>query len=102
VDLEDDALERKLAAAENYPELRAEAASAIARFGAQPFRTEWLRPVDDWREGLLHMDPDPPHYERVGEDRVRTGHYRDVIRYRENVRPLMAALWREAGLNRGC
>jgi hypothetical protein len=45
------------------------------------------------------MAEEPPYYERVGEGRVSSGHYRDVIRYRENVRPLMKALWREAGLN---
>ena len=52
VELEDAALERKLAAAQGYPELSAEAETALARFGPQLFRTEWLRPVADWRQGL--------------------------------------------------
>jgi hypothetical protein len=99
VELEDAALERKLAAAQGYPELRAEAETALARFGSQLFRTEWLRPVADWRQGLDRMAEEPPHYERVGEGRVSSGHYRDVIRYRENVRPLVKALWRDVGLN---
>jgi hypothetical protein len=99
VELEDGALERKLAAAQGYPELRAEAETALARFGSQLFRTEWLRPVADWRQGLDGMAEEPPHYERVGEGRVSSGLYADVIRYRENVRPLVKALWRDAGLN---
>ncbi len=99
VELEEAALQRKLAAAESYPELRDEAQAALARFGSQPFRTEWLRPVPDWRQGLDRMDPEPPHYESVGEGRVGSGHYRDVIRYRENVQPLVRTLWQEAGLH---
>jgi hypothetical protein len=99
VELEETALERKLAAAEGYPELKAEAEAALARFGSQPFRTEWLRPVADCRQGLDRMEQEPPYYERVGEGRVGSGHYREVIRYRANVQPLIAALWREAGLN---
>lgn len=101
VELEDEALARKLAAAQGYPELRAEAETALARFGPHLFRTEWLRPVADWRQGLDGMASEPPHYERVGEGRVSSGHYRDVIRYRENVRPLVKALWRDAGLSDG-
>jgi hypothetical protein len=101
VDLEEAALERKLAAAVSYPELKAEVEGALARFGSQPFRTEWLRPVADVREGLDSMMHEPPYYESVGEGRVNSGHYRAVIRYRDNVRPLVNALWREAGLNGG-
>jgi hypothetical protein len=98
VELEEPALQRKLAAAESYPELKAEAKAALARFGSQPFRTEWLRPVTDPRQGLDRMEEEPPYYERVGESRVSSGHYREVIRYRKNVRPLVNALWHEAGL----
>jgi hypothetical protein len=99
VELEEEDLRRKLAAAEGYPELRAEAEAALARFGSQPFRTEWLRPVADWRQGLDRMELEPPYYESVGESRVGSGHYQAVIRYRENVRPIVNALWRDAGLN---
>lgn len=99
VELNDADLARKLAAADGYPELQAEKDSALARYGTRPFRTELLRLVTDCRQGLDRMEQEPPHYERFGEQRVRDGHYREVIRYRENVRPLVQALWEEAGLN---
>lgn len=98
VDLDEADLRRKLAAAENYPELRAEAEAAIARYGAAAFATEILRPVLDLREGLDRMEPEPPYYERFGEQQVSAGHYREVIRYREHVHPIVNAGWREIGL----
>jgi hypothetical protein len=98
VELDDKDLRRKLAAVDGYPELKADAESAIARYGTQPFRTEWLRPVLDAREGLDRLEPEPPYYERFGEQQVKAGHYREVIRYRENVRPLVRAMWQGLGL----
>jgi hypothetical protein len=99
VELDDADLERKLAAADGYPELQAEKVSALARYGTRPFRTELLRPVPDCRQGLDAMEQEPPYYERFGEQQVTAGYYRDVIRYRENVRPLVQALWKAADLN---
>jgi hypothetical protein len=91
-------LERKLTAADGYAELRAEAAAALEQFGPGAFLTEYLRPVSDWRQGLDHMEQEPPSYERYGEQRVRSGNYDEVIRYRSNVQPLIRTLWCEAGL----
>ena len=45
--LDDDALDRKLAAAEGYPELLSEVRSALERFGRQAFATEALRPLTE-------------------------------------------------------
>ena len=98
VELDDAALQRKLAAAAGYPELKAETAAALERFGAGAFRTECLRPVLDLREGIDRLEIQPPAYERFGEMRVRDGYYGHVIRYRETVQPLVRALWSEAGL----
>ena len=99
IHLDDEALGRKLAAASAYPELKAETESALARFGPGAFSTELLRPVVDARQGLDGIDPDPPFYERFGEQQVRAGFYDSVIRYRTAVQPLVQALWRQAGLN---
>jgi hypothetical protein len=98
VSLDEHALQRKLAAAKGYFELRAETESALKRFGPQAFSTELLRPVVDWRQGLDQMEHEPPYYESFGEQQVRAGFYDAVIRYRAGVRPLVNSLWRQAGL----
>jgi hypothetical protein len=99
LELTDDDLDRKLAAAKGYPELRGETESALARFGAAAFRTECLRPVVDTRQGLDGMEHEPPYYERYGEQQVAAGHYDRVIRYRTHLQPLVHGLWDDVGLN---
>lgn len=91
LELDDDALERKLAAAYGYPEMAGEVESALARFGVEPFRTESLIAV---RYGLDlgGRGPEPPYYETYGEERVAAGTYRQVVRFREHLAPLAAAL----------
>lgn len=58
-------------------------------------RTEYLRPCDP-RAGFDGPAEDPPFYERHGEERAATGRYKDVIRYREHIRPIGEALWKFA------
>jgi hypothetical protein len=89
------ALIRKRVAAENYPELKEEIDAAISKFGLEISATELLRPVP---ADLSASYEGRPFYETYGEDRVKEGHYHQVIRYREHVRPLMEALWRELEL----
>jgi len=98
IDLDDGALARKLSEALAYAGLQDEARSALERFGPRAFRVEVLRPVLDERDDLDRMDEHPPHYERVGEQRVRDGFYDEVIRYRQHMRPLIMALWSHVGL----
>ena len=98
VELDEEALTRKLGAADRYEELKAETQLALARFGPRAFMTECLRIVDDPRVGLDQLEHEPPHYEQYGEQRVRHGYYSEVIRYRTNVRPLLQHLWEHAGL----
>jgi hypothetical protein len=93
--LDQAALTRKRVAAGNYPELKEEIDAAVSRFGLEIFATELLRPVV---VDLSVACNGRPFYETHGENRVKEGHYRDVIRYREHVRPLMEALWRELEL----
>lgn len=90
--LDEDALARKLAAADAYPELAGEVAAALAQWGSAPFQVECLRPVDaDDRYG---WDPaQKPYYETFGEKRVAEGVYPSVLRFREHVMPLADALW---------
>jgi len=115
LDLDDAAFARKLSAAHNYPELLAEVEAALSgagsvAFGAHPdlarrtgrefggacandFRVEWLRPVAAAGAGPSYLGVrERPFYEAYGEKQVRAGHYQRVLRYREHVLPLAAAL----------
>jgi hypothetical protein len=89
LELDDQAFARKLEAASQYGPLKQEVDAAIERFGADAFRTEFLRRVDD-------DEPPPassiPYYEEVGEARVRAGVYSTVLRYRTHVKPIIDRL----------
>lgn len=91
------ALDRKIDAALQYPELRPEVQAALERFGRGAFAVECLRPATtapmlDLFDGAL------PAYERYGEQRVREGRYSEIIRYRQHVLPVRAAI--EAAVHR--
>lgn len=112
LNLDDDAFARKLSAARNYPELQAEVEGALngtsngplrahsdlaersqSAFGvtkANNFRIECLRPVNSHRSAPFANHS--PFYEEYGERQVRAGHYAQVLRYREHMLPLAAAL----------
>ncbi|MDX1997993.1 MAG: hypothetical protein SF066_09765 [Thermoanaerobaculia bacterium] len=85
--LDDTELERKFGAAHGYPEMAHEVAEALARFGAEPFRHEVLRPVS-YRFDLAGCSDQPPFYELHGEKRVAAGIYSRVLRFREHLEPL--------------
>ena len=89
--LDDGALERKLAAAHDYVEMRAEVDAAIGRHGRQAFATECLRPAAT-RLQMSRFERELPYYERYGEKRVTEGRYTGVIRYRDHVRPVALAI----------
>ena len=97
LDLDDEALTRKLNSARNYRELRQEVDSAIAANGASAFRVECLRP---WTPQATSRLRPPPFYERCGEQRVAQGHYSEVVRYAQHVLPVRDALWRYAQIDR--
>jgi hypothetical protein len=110
--LDDAAFARKVSAARNYPELQAEVESALhgvdnERFRKDPelaqrvrsdfgvtevdnFRVECLRPVHS--SSTLAANGDTPFYEVYGERQVKAGHYKLVLRYRDHMLPLTAAL----------
>jgi hypothetical protein len=95
LELDADALARKLQAADRYPELRAEVTAALEALGEAAFQVESLRPHD--ADSVAMFDVDPPFYERHGRQRVAEGVYRDVLTFREHVRPIADAL-REAAV----
>jgi len=95
LELEDGALERKLAAARSYPEMAYEVDRAFELHGAGAFRIECLRPVDPEAD-VEALVAEPPFYETYGERQVAAGRYPRVLRFREHFLPLASAL-REVG-----
>jgi AcrR family transcriptional regulator len=93
LELDEEALQRKLAAARTYPELAGEVEAALAAHGSNRFRSECLRPV---RYGLdiVGLTSHPPFYETHGERRVAVGLYDQVIRFQDHLAPLAAGLER--------
>ncbi len=88
--LDDDAVRRKMKAADNYPELAAEVETAIRENTADAFRVECLRPVE--ADADEHPVVEKPYYEQYAERQVAAGYYQHVIRYREHILPLAEAL----------
>ena len=93
VALDDAAWERKRTAAATYTELADEVGAALRLADPEAFRVELLRPVvvADLSDGRLPGD-DAPRYERHGEERVKTGRFRRVLRFADHVRPAAEAL----------
>ena len=96
LELDDAAVDRKIAAAMAYREMRAEVEAALRRSGRSAYAVESLRPAST-RAMLKRFELTPPGYEAVGEQRVAEGRYRDVIRYREHVLPVFRVLGVGAG-----
>jgi len=91
LELDDGALQRKLAAARSYPELSEEVERALAAHGTEAFGAELLRPAD-LATPLATLVGEHPDYERHGERRVAEGIYPRVLRARAHFLPLAAAL----------
>jgi hypothetical protein len=102
LDLDEDALERKLGAAREYVEMAAEVDAALDQWGAAAFRHERLRETATGDADEQEPAEIPPYYERHGERRRAEGTYDQVIRYHEHIRPLRAALRRHAKAGRRC
>jgi len=88
--LDDDALQRKIDAAHNYPELRKDVDIALRLDRLDAFRVEVLRRLD--AEAPLPVPEGRAFYERAGEEHVAAGRYETVLRHDEHFAPLVAAL----------
>jgi hypothetical protein len=97
LELDDDAFARKVAVARSYTELESEVKEAITLNRLDAFRVECLRRVPN-RPPAVAADH-KPYYEQYGEQQVLSGHYYQVIRYREHLMPLAEALWRQVEAN---
>ena len=102
LNLDDEAFARKLSAARNYSELQAEVETALNGAGSETlitgvtdanrFRVECLRPVNSHSFAIRSLEDDPPYYEQYGEKQVKSGYYKQVLRYSEHMLPLARAL----------
>jgi len=88
--LSDRLLAEKLAAADQYVELKHEVERAIAARGKEYFRLECLRRTDSAE--LPNFNLAKPGYEIWGEQRVAAGHYCEVIRFKQHILPIMEAM----------
>jgi hypothetical protein len=89
LDLDESGFQRKIEAARRYTELADEIEAATKENAPSSFRREYLRPVCG-SDGYLFNTP--PFYERYGEKQVAAGAYPQVLRYREHMLPIAAAL----------
>jgi hypothetical protein len=94
LELDDEALNRKIDAAFAYRELREEVDFALGRFGRGAFGVEYLRPTMT-RIMLEQFDHELPAYEQYGEIRVNEQRYDEIIRYRQHVLPVRQAIEEE-------
>ena len=78
--------------------LHSEVNEAITLNRLDAFQVEYLRRVPN-RASVFPPDHQP-YYEKYGEQQVSSGHYYQVIRYREHLMPLAEALWREVEIDR--
>lgn len=85
------AFERKLRAVDNYPELTEEADRLRAAHGQASFGVERLSPVN-YLLDISGCCEQPPAYERWGEERVKSGYYKTVLRFKDHVEPIAKQL----------
>jgi len=93
--LDEAELGKKIEAALNYPALREEVEQALTLLGKEAFA------VEAFYDGFLLSDHPPTlplRYEQDGEKRTAAGIYKKVIRFAEHMKPLIAAIRKEAGL----
>jgi len=88
--LDEESASRKLEAAAAYPGLGADVERILNQEGTQGVQTELLHPA---RNRTASDDAaETPYYELYGEKQVAAGHYEQVLRYRDHVRPIVEAL----------
>jgi hypothetical protein len=92
--LDNDLLRRKLQAARSYAELSGEVQAAIERYGEEYFALECMKKAS---APVAHAHAPKPFYEMWGERRKAEGKYSSVIRYREHILPIVAAIRKRAG-----
>ncbi|HBN77693.1 MAG TPA: hypothetical protein DD473_18155 [Planctomycetaceae bacterium] len=68
-----------------------EVEDSLAKFGNEVLAEEWFTPATSALD-LSHFEQKIPFYERHGEQQVSAGHYKNTIRFREHMLPLINAM----------
>ena len=94
--LDEAALDRKLNAALDYPELREETEEGLKYYGKNAFALECLRPSTTVA-AILKFEREAPAYEDYGRKGVERfgksfGRYEDVITFQKHLKPLIQAI----------
>ena len=89
--LDDEVFARKMHAARNYPGLMNEIENALKVTNEESFRVEYLWPQEDDDLATRFKDQ-KPFYEGFGEQQVSSGHYQEVIRFRQHLLPFAELL----------
>jgi hypothetical protein len=84
----------KVREALSYEEMRGEVEGVLSTVSVEYFRTEHLTKVP---ENPHWFHATKPHYEKVGEQRVRDGVYSSCLRFEENLFPIMTEIRNYAG-----
>jgi hypothetical protein len=96
VELDDAEVSAKLQLSRQYAAraggvLVAEVEEMIERLGVAGFAREMLAPAELDRD-FSPFQHTPPFYESYGQQRVAAGHYKQAIRYREHMLPILETL----------
>jgi hypothetical protein len=89
--LDDDSFAEKLAAARQYFELKDEVEDLLETNSAEAFRSEYLYRINRREHDGPSADTSR-FYEAYGEQRVKQGYYKEVIRYETHLLPVAAKL----------
>lgn len=89
--LDERAFSDKLAAARAYAEWMAEVDTMLNDAEAKSFRDEYLHAINDGEDHDAAV-AEPPFYEQYGEKQVAAGYYQEVLRHRQHILPIKAAL----------
>jgi hypothetical protein len=101
LDLSDEEVARKRAAALGYRPLRAEIEAILTRSGEEALRRERFCPFRSTL-GIEPASPGIPYYEQQGEQRVAAGLYPRVLRHRQHMVPLIEQIERYLAARRAC
>jgi hypothetical protein len=82
-------LAEKIRVVQSYVELDADIQRILNTEGMTPLRTEELCCITRMS---FDSSPEPPYYEQYGRQQIALGHYRELITYRDHVRPIAEAL----------
>jgi hypothetical protein len=88
-ELEPGPLAEKLQMAQTYTELMTDVQRVLTDEGIESVKTEQLRYLSDFTFG---SSSETPHYEVYGRQQVASGHYRELLTYRDHLRPIAEAL----------